>query len=134
MHYRRTPFVLSLSKHESTRRPSTSSGRTEVGVPESISSFWRRAAQASPPDSLAETLALLGARCRLPHFEEETFQPAEWQMAAIGLGLLPARIDALALALPAETRRAMQRSARERVAALVRAAPPYPEALVRLFG
>lgn len=96
--------------------------------------FWRRAAQASPPDSLAETLALLGARGRLPHSEEETFQPAEWQMAAIGLGLLPARIDALALAMPAETRRAILRSARERVAALARAAPPYPEALARLLG
>jgi tryptophan halogenase len=134
MHYRFSPVVLSLSKHGSSKRPSTSSGRTEIGGSESISPFWRRAAAASPPDSLGETLALLGARGRLPHFEEETFQPAEWQMAAIGLGLLPARTDALALAISAETRRAMLRSARERVAALVRAASPYPEALARLLG
>lgn len=96
--------------------------------------FWRRAAQASPPNSLAETLALLKARARLPHFEEETFHPAEWQMAAIGLGVLPAQIDAIALAMPRQARLALLHSARQRIATMLRSAPSYPDALARLLG
>ena len=55
--------------------------------------FWRE--PVALPPSLAETLALFGARGRLPFFEEETFSRDDWLAVLIGQGALPRRIDPL---------------------------------------
>jgi len=70
--------------------------------------FWRAAATAELPDSLALTLTQFRERGRLPFFEEETFSRDSWLAILLGQGVMPRRTDALAEAVPAaEARRAM---------------------------
>ncbi|HEX5183924.1 MAG TPA: tryptophan halogenase family protein [Allosphingosinicella sp.] len=57
--------------------------------------FWRAAASAEPPASLAHTLALFGERGRLPYYEEETFARDSWLAVLLGQGLIPRRTDPL---------------------------------------
>ena len=71
--------------------------------------FWRAAAAAEPPASLALTLTQFRERGRLPFFEEETFSRDSWLAILLGQGVMPRRTDPLADAVPAaEARRAME--------------------------
>jgi tryptophan halogenase len=57
--------------------------------------FWRAAAAAEPPASLAHTLMLFRERGRLPYYEEETFSRDSWLAVLLGQGVLPRRSDPL---------------------------------------
>jgi tryptophan halogenase len=57
--------------------------------------FWRAAAAAEPPASLAHSLMLFRERGRLPYYEEETFSRDSWLAVLLGQGLLPRRADPL---------------------------------------
>jgi tryptophan halogenase len=57
--------------------------------------FWREAASAAPPASLAHSLSLFRERGRLPFYEEETFTRDSWLAVLIGQGLIPRRTDPL---------------------------------------
>ena len=58
--------------------------------------FWKDAAAAEPPPSLAHSLALFEERGRLPYYEEETFSRDSWAAVLIGQGVIPRRTDPLA--------------------------------------
>ena len=62
--------------------------------------FWRHAAQASLPATLAHTLALFRERGRLPVHAEETFARDSWLAVLFGQGERPARVDPLAALTP----------------------------------
>ncbi|HEY7808886.1 MAG TPA: tryptophan halogenase family protein [Allosphingosinicella sp.] len=62
--------------------------------------FWRDAAAAEPPASLAHTLALFRERGRLPFYEEETFSRDSWLAVFFGQDVMPRRVDPLADVLP----------------------------------
>lgn len=62
--------------------------------------FWRSAAAAALPPSLAHSLALFEERGRLPVYEEETFARDSWLAILFGQGILPRRTDPLAERLP----------------------------------
>jgi len=64
--------------------------------------FWRDAAAARPPASLAHTLSLFRERGRLPFHEEETFSRDSWLAVLLGQGVIPRRVDPLALSVPRE--------------------------------
>jgi tryptophan halogenase len=57
--------------------------------------FWRDAAAAPLPDSLAHTLRLFRERGRLPFHEEETFARDSWLAVLLGQGVMPRRTDPL---------------------------------------
>jgi tryptophan halogenase len=62
--------------------------------------FWRGAAAAALPPSLAHSLTLFEERGRLPVYEEETFARDSWVAILFGQGILPRRTDPLAERLP----------------------------------
>jgi tryptophan 7-halogenase len=87
------------------------------------SAFWRDAAAAEPPASLAHSLALFRERGRLPFYEEETFSRDSWLAVLLGQGVIPRRTDPLIdLVPPAHSDSAMARI-RESLAAIVPTLP-----------
>ncbi|HEX4736530.1 MAG TPA: tryptophan halogenase family protein [Allosphingosinicella sp.] len=85
--------------------------------------FWRDAAAAKPPASLAHTLALFQERGRLPYYEEETFSRDSWLAVLLGQGLIPRRTDPLIdIVAPAAADQAMARM-RSAIEALVPTLP-----------
>lgn len=62
--------------------------------------FWRAAAAAALPPSLAHTLTLFKERGRLPVYAEETFARDSWLAVLFGQGVVPRRADPLAERLP----------------------------------
>lgn len=64
--------------------------------------FWRDAAAAPLPDSLARTLRLFRERGRLPFHEEETFGRDSWLAVLLGQGVVPRRDDPLTDLVPPE--------------------------------
>ena len=96
--------------------------------------FWRDAASAEPPASLAHTLALFRERGRLPFYEEETFSRDSWLAVLLGQGIIPRRTDPLIDAVaPAAADQAMARM-RSAIEALVPTLPTqilYLQTLMR---
>lgn len=64
--------------------------------------FWRDAAAAPLPHSLARTLSLFRERGRLPFHEEETFSRDSWLAVLLGQGVVPRRDDPLTDLVPPE--------------------------------
>jgi tryptophan halogenase len=95
--------------------------------------FWRAAAAAQPPASLAHTLALFRERGRLPVYEEETFSRDSWLAVLLGQGVMPRRVDPLTGSLPAGDARAAMARMREAIAAAVAAAPSHATHLSNLM-
>jgi tryptophan halogenase len=87
--------------------------------------FWRDAAAAALPDSLAHTLTLFRERGRLPFYEEETFSRDSWLAVLLGQGVMPRRVDPLAESIPLETAKQEMARMRGAVSALAAAVPPY---------
>jgi tryptophan 7-halogenase len=87
--------------------------------------FWRAAAAAEPPASLAHTLALFRERGRLPYYEEETFARDSWLAVLLGQGVIPRRTDPLIDAVaPDHADEAMARM-RAAIASLVPTLPTH---------
>ncbi|MDB5692416.1 MAG: hypothetical protein JWO81_1479 [Alphaproteobacteria bacterium] len=87
--------------------------------------FWRAAAAAEPPPSLAHTLSLFRERGRLPYYEEETFARDSWLSVLLGQDVLPRRTDPLIDAVaPAFADDAMARM-RSAIAAMVPTLPTH---------
>jgi tryptophan halogenase len=87
--------------------------------------FWRDAAAAEPPASLAHTLALFRERGRLPFYEEETFSRDSWLAVLLGQGVIPRRTDPLIdIVTPAAADQAMARM-RSAIEALVPTLPSH---------
>ena len=57
--------------------------------------FWRGAAEAPKPDTLARLEEAFLARGRLPHRDDDTFDREAWLSLLLGLGLEPRRLDPL---------------------------------------
>jgi len=81
--------------------------------------FWREAASAPLPDSLAHTLALFRERGRLPLYEEETFTRHSWTSVLLGQGVLPRRLDPLIDLVPPEQSEAAMAEIRDGIARMV---------------
>jgi tryptophan halogenase len=94
--------------------------------------FWREAAAASPPPSLAHTLGLYRERGRLPFYEEETFTRDSWLAVLIGQGIRPRRIDPLVDAIPREAAAETMARLRESTAALAASLPTHAAYLENL--
>ncbi|RYY29409.1 MAG: tryptophan 7-halogenase [Sphingomonadales bacterium] len=62
--------------------------------------FWDAARAMSVPDELQYKLDLYASRGRMPMYDEEVFDRAEWIAALDGQGLHPRRYDALADTIP----------------------------------
>ena len=93
---------------------------------------WKAAASAEPPESLAHTLDQFEARGRLPFYEEESFDRQSWLAVLLGMGVLPRRIDPVALRIdPEKAASGMQRLA-ESLAQLPGRLPDYPDYLRRM--
>ncbi|TPG38307.1 tryptophan 7-halogenase [Sphingomonas koreensis] len=92
--------------------------------------FWRAASAARLPESLARTLDLFEARGRLPHFEEESFRDEDWKAVLLGMGVIPARPDPVALVMTDHDRTELLRTTEQRIAAIAVAAPTYREVLM----
>jgi tryptophan halogenase len=96
--------------------------------------FWRDAAAAPLPDSLAHSLALFRERGRLPFYEEETFSRDSWLAVLLGQGVIPRRSDPLIDSIPpAHSDRAMARI-RESVAAILPDLPRPADYLRAMAG
>jgi tryptophan halogenase len=96
--------------------------------------FWRAAASAVPPPSLAHTLGLFRERGRLPFHEEETFSRDSWAAVLIGQGVIPRRADPLIDPVaPEDSARAMTqwRAAIAAVAATLPTQAAYLQQLAR---
>jgi tryptophan halogenase len=87
--------------------------------------FWRDAAAAPIPDSLAHTLHLFRERGRLPFHEEETFARDSWLNVLLGHGVMPNRIDPLTEAVPAARAQAAMTQMRDGIRTLVQTLPPH---------
>jgi tryptophan halogenase len=95
--------------------------------------FWREAAAAEPPNSLAHTLALFRERGRLPVYEEETFSRESWLAVLLGQGVIPRRLDPLTDSLPVEEARTAMAGMREAIVAAVAGAPTHGTYLSNLM-
>lgn len=96
--------------------------------------FWRAAASAAPPQSLAHTLELFRDRGTLPFYEEETFPRDSWLAVLIGQGVMPRRTDPVAEAVPAAAAGRAIAGMNERIAEIVANLPPHSAYLQRLFA
>ncbi len=81
--------------------------------------FWRDAAAAAPPASLAHSLALFRDRGRLPIYEEETFTRHSWTSVLLGQGVMPRRVDPLIDVVPPEQSERAMTQIREGIAGMV---------------
>jgi len=88
-------------------------------------SFWRDAAAAEPPPSLAHTLALFRERGRLPIYDEESFNRDSWLAVLLGQGLLPRAADPLIEIVPPDESAAAMARMRSAVAAGVPGVPTH---------
>jgi len=95
--------------------------------------FWRAAAAAEPPPSLAHTLALFRERGRLPFHEEETFARDSWLAVLLGQGLLPRSADPLIDIVPPRDSAAAMAEMRSGIAALVPGVPTHAAILNALM-
>jgi tryptophan halogenase len=94
--------------------------------------FWRDAAAAEPPPSLAHTLTLFRERGRLPFHEEETFARDSWLAVLLGQGLLPRAIDPLIDTVPPGESAAAMARMRSAIEALVPGVPTHAATLANL--
>jgi tryptophan halogenase len=85
--------------------------------------FWRDAAAAEPPASLAHTLSLFRERGHLPFYEEETFSRDNWLAVLFGQGVVPRRTDPLADAVSPEQARQALAAMRQAIMASTRELP-----------
>lgn len=91
--------------------------------------FWRALGERPFSDSLALTVQQFEARGRIPFFEEETFDRADWAQVLIGLGVLPRRLNPLVLRVDAGQAAAGMERLASQIEALVQRMPPYREYL-----
>jgi tryptophan halogenase len=94
--------------------------------------FWREAAAAEPPESLAHTLALFRERGRLPFYEEETFGRDSWLAVLFGLGMIPRRVDPLVDGADSRETELALAQTRRSIAALIPNLPTQAEFLRNL--
>ncbi|MBV9932314.1 MAG: tryptophan 7-halogenase [Alphaproteobacteria bacterium] len=94
--------------------------------------FWREAAAAEPPPSLAHTLALFRARGRLPFYEEETFGRDAWLAVLLGQGVMPRASDPLIDVVPPRDSAAAMAALRSGIAGLVPGVPSHAATLQTL--
>lgn len=98
----------------------------------SAGAFWKAAARAAPPDSLAHSLDQFERRGRLPFYEEETFGLQSWLAVLLGMGIIPTGFDPVAAAVnEAQAEAAMEGLARQ-VANLPNQLPAYSDYLRRM--
>ena len=95
--------------------------------------FWRDAAAAEPPPSLAHTLTLFRERGRLPFHEEETFARDSWLAVLLGQGLLPRATDPLIDTVPPGESAAAMARMRSAIEALVPGVPTHAATLANLM-
>jgi tryptophan halogenase len=95
--------------------------------------FWRDAAAAEPPPSLAHTLSLFRERGRLPFHEEETFARDSWLAVLLGQGVMPRAADPLIDAVPPAESAAAMAAMRSGIEALVGSVPTHAAALQTLM-
>ncbi|PXA98498.1 hypothetical protein DMC47_08145 [Nostoc sp. 3335mG] len=100
--------------------------------PERTGGFWHPLRKVTPPAELATALAQFGQRGSLPPVEEEIIPKPQWRQALIGLGLRPARLDPIALSVPAAQAKTALGQLRDAVAMLPAALPAYPDYLTML--
>ncbi|HVI99721.1 MAG TPA: FAD-dependent oxidoreductase [Sphingomonas sp.] len=96
--------------------------------------FWQALDGVVPPESLAITLGQFAGRGHLPHFEEEIADPDLRRALLLGLGVMPARGDPAAQAMPADRRRAMLRQARDRAQSAPARALAYRDFYARMIA
>jgi tryptophan 7-halogenase len=94
--------------------------------------FWREAAAAAPPPSLAHTLSLFRERGRLPFYEEETFARDSWLAVLLGQGVMPSAADPLIEAVPPQQSAAAMAAIRSGIEALVPTVPTHAATLQML--
>lgn len=87
--------------------------------------FWRDCARRAPPESLARTLDQFARRGRLPFFEDESFTADSWLAVLLGMGVLPAAIDPVSLAVDRARAEQGMAALAARIAALPERFPPY---------
>jgi tryptophan halogenase len=85
--------------------------------------FWRDAAAAEPPASLAHTLGLFRERGKLPVYEEETFTRHSWAAVLLGQGVIPRRVDPLIDVFPADQSAQAMAQLRDSIAAAIPTLP-----------
>ena len=89
--------------------------------------FWDARRAAPLPDTLVAKRDLFAARGRLPMFDDEPFEEADWAAIFDAMGVTPRRYDARADMLPAETIERHLAEHRARIIAQVRTMPPYAQ-------
>jgi tryptophan 7-halogenase len=85
--------------------------------------YWRSAPAAELPAELHHKISLYRSRGRVPLLDGDEFGEAEWAAEFEGLGVRPARFEALAEAMPADQLKALLGRMRE---AMFRAIAPLP--------
>ena len=93
--------------------------------------FWDVIRSVAPPDRVAYKLALFASGGRMPMYDDEVFEEADWIALLDAQGVRPRRHDALAGTVP--TQRIEQHLARlrEAIIAGVKAMPSHGEYLRR---
>lgn len=94
--------------------------------------FWDACRAMSVPDQLQYKLDLHASRGRMPIYDEELFERAEWVAALDGQGLYPRRYDALADTIPEAARIRHLTRLRERIVDVAKVMPGHGVMLARL--
>ncbi|MDB5703405.1 MAG: Tryptophan halogenase [Sphingomonas bacterium] len=93
--------------------------------------FWDAVRSAPPPEHLAYKLALFASAGRMPMYDDEVFEEADWIALLDAQNVRPRRHDALAGGVPIERIEQHLARLREAIIAGVKTMPPHGEYLRR---
>ncbi|MFA6115057.1 MAG: tryptophan 7-halogenase [Sphingomonas sp.] len=96
--------------------------------------FWNAVRSIRPPDRLAYKVAQFASAGRMPMFDDDMFEEADWIGLLDAQGLHPRRHDALAGSIPVERIEQHLARLREAIIAGVKAMPPHGEYLRRAYS
>ncbi len=95
--------------------------------------FWRYCRAITPPDSLAEKMAMFARSGRLLAREGDLFMDASWLAVLLGQGVVPQGHDSLAAGIPRDHRRKILAAMRKVIADTAAQLPPHDATIARQF-
>ncbi|WP_333572588.1 tryptophan halogenase family protein [Sphingomonas sp.] len=95
--------------------------------------FWRHCRNITPPDTLAEKMALFARTGRLLEREGDLFVEASWLSVLLGQGVTPQGFDVLAASIPAPVRAKILGAMRLTIANAAATLPSHEATIARSF-
>ncbi len=115
-------YYCSVNKYTSSKPVCDSAHRQPSNRP-----FWRHCQSLELPDSLASTLDLFMARCKLKLMDGSPIEPSRWYALLNGLGFIPQRCDPKVFALRQEDVKAHLQRMQQMTRQAAESLPPYDQ-------